>query len=79
MQYIIRSDYLVKIYVLLYCNIGISGGGYLPVDTTYPVHLLESILEDAEPAAILTSQELHQNVKGMPEYNIEMYCKQWTL
>ncbi len=37
----------------------------MPLDVSYPQPLLDSILEDSKPAAVLTVKDLQLNVKGM--------------
>lgn len=37
-----------------------SGGAYMPMDVSYPVPLLDDILSDAKPAAILADGDLVQ-------------------
>lgn len=36
----------------------------MPLDVSYPQTLLDSILSDCEPAAVLTVAELQSKVKG---------------
>ncbi|KAJ8297813.1 hypothetical protein KUTeg_024344 [Tegillarca granosa] len=43
----------------------ISGGAYLPLDVSYPMVLLESILQDSKPIAILTSEDLVTNLENL--------------
>ncbi|XP_046369445.2 glycine betaine reductase ATRR-like isoform X1 [Haliotis rufescens] len=49
-------------FVTAYIAILKAGGAYLPIDTSYPTPLLESILKDAQPVAVLTSKDLSKNV-----------------
>lgn len=34
------------------------GAGYLPLDTSYPTPMLESVLEDSEPTIVITCPDL---------------------
>lgn len=45
-------------YPLAYIAILKAGGAYMPLELSYPETLLNSILEDAKPAAIITSEHL---------------------
>lgn len=40
----------------------ILGGGYLPLETSYPTSLLTSIIEDATPVVICTKNEFQPRV-----------------
>lgn len=44
----------------------ITGGGYVPIDTSYPPHMLESVIEDATPTVIITKAELADNLSFCP-------------
>ena len=45
-------------YPLAYIAILKAGGAYMPLELSYPETLLHSILEDAKPTAIITSESL---------------------
>ena len=45
-------------YPTAYIGILKAGGGYLPLETSYPEALLKNVLEDALPKAIITSEKL---------------------
>ena len=51
-------------YVVAYIGILKAGGAYLPLDISYPDILLDSILQDAKPVAIVTEERLADRVKG---------------
>ena len=36
----------------------IPGGAYMPIDIAYPVTLLEEVLEDSQPVAVIADQDL---------------------
>lgn len=42
-----------------------SGGAYLPLDVSYPTSLMESVLKDAEPVAVVTSPDLADSIEGL--------------
>lgn len=44
-------------YVIAYISILKAGGGYMPLDISYPKTLLRSILDEARPKAICTKPE----------------------
>jgi amino acid adenylation domain-containing protein len=48
-----------------------AGGAYLPIDSSYPKERLAMMLEDAEPAVLLTQQRL---VANLPEHKAEIVC-----
>lgn len=41
-----------------------AGAAYMPLDVTYPSHLLLDIFEDAKPACILTSDQWKSRITG---------------
>ena len=45
-------------YPTAYIGILKAGGGYLPLETSYPEALLKNVLEDAQPKSIITSEKL---------------------
>lgn len=49
-------------YPLAYISILKAGGAYMPLELSYPETLLYSILEDAKPAAIITSEHLKEKL-----------------
>ncbi|KAK0418948.1 hypothetical protein QR680_013867 [Steinernema hermaphroditum] len=54
-----RAEYVVSYIAALK-----AGAAYLPLDISYPPHLLESILDEVQPAAVCTTPEY---VKRLPE------------
>jgi len=44
-------------YVLSYVSILKAGGAYLPIELSYPQPLLESVIEDSSPVAVITTPE----------------------
>src|SRR5204862_7333282 len=48
-----------------------AGGGYLPLDTSYPTDRLAFMLEDAAPVAMVTSETL---LDSLPPTAIPMVC-----
>lgn len=44
-------------YVISYASILKAGGGYTPLDLSYPKPLLRSILDEAQPKAICTKRQ----------------------
>ncbi|KAL9971921.1 hypothetical protein ACROYT_G018144 [Oculina patagonica] len=49
-------------YPLAYIAILKAGGAYMPLELSYPETLLHSILEDAKPTAIITSESLKEKL-----------------
>ena len=49
-------------YPIAYIAILKSGGAYMPLELSYPETLLHSILEDAKPAAVITSEHLKERI-----------------
>lgn len=51
----------------------ITGGAYLPVEVSWPVPLLNSVLTDAEPSVIITKQAFFDRVKqsGIPIVHLD--------
>lgn len=41
-----------------------KGAAYLPLDTTYPSHMLQSVLEDALPVVVVASPEFESKLKS---------------
>ncbi|KAH3843031.1 hypothetical protein DPMN_116538, partial [Dreissena polymorpha] len=62
-------------YVVAYLGILRAGGAYMPLDISYPEALLQDILQDAEPVAILTEETLQKNVAGYK--NVLMMSPSW--
>lgn len=61
----VKKDKAVGIYLersleypVAYVAILKAGGAYMPLELSYPENLLNSILEDAQPAAVITSEHL---------------------
>lgn len=52
-------------YVISYIAILRAGGSYLPLDISYPDLLLQDILVDSKPVAILTEESLKERVQGI--------------
>ena len=42
-----------------------AGAAYLPLDTSYPSHMLESVLEDALPVVVITSPQFESKLKNV--------------
>ena len=42
-----------------------AGAAYLPLDTAYPSHMLESVLEDALPVVVITSPQFESKLKNV--------------
>lgn len=42
----------------------VTGAAYLPLDTSYPPHMLQSILDDALPVSVVTSPEFESMLKN---------------
>ena len=40
------------------------GGAYLPLDVSYPSSLMESVLKDSEPVAVVSSSDLADKIEG---------------
>ncbi|XP_071951852.1 uncharacterized protein [Antedon mediterranea] len=51
-------------YTTAYIAILKAGGAYMPLDTSYPQHLVADIIIDAEPVAVLTTKKLAKNLQG---------------
>ena len=49
-------------YPVAYVAILKAGGAYMPLELSYPESLLHSILEDAKPAAVITSEHLNEKL-----------------
>ena len=49
-------------YPVAYVAILKAGGAYMPLELSYPESLLHSILEDAKPAAVITSEHLKEKL-----------------
>ena len=49
-------------YPLAYIAILKAGGAYMPLELSYPETLLHSILEDAKPTTVITSENLKEKV-----------------
>ncbi|XP_033112958.1 linear gramicidin synthase subunit D-like isoform X1 [Anneissia japonica] len=67
----VRPDAIVGIYMEKCIEYTVSyiaalraGGAYMPMDTSYPQHLVADILEDAEPVAVLTKESFAKNLQG---------------
>lgn len=45
-------------YPIAYIAAFKAGGAYLPLELSYPEHLLRSILDDAKPVAVVTTESL---------------------
>lgn len=68
----VQPDSCVGIYLdksiefsVTYIAILKAGGAYLPLDVSYPASLMESVLTDAEPVAVVTSPDLADNIEGV--------------
>ena len=49
-------------YPIAYTAILRAGGAYMPLELSYPENLLYSILEDAKPAAVITTENLKEKI-----------------
>lgn len=49
-------------YPIAYIAILKAGGAYMPLELSYPESLLHSILEDAKPTAVITSEHLKEKL-----------------
>ncbi|CAH1778397.1 unnamed protein product [Owenia fusiformis] len=49
-------------YVISYIAILKAGGGYMPMDPSYPKHLVDEIVKDSTPVAVIAEQQLSQNI-----------------
>lgn len=49
-------------YPVAYVAILKAGGAYMPLELSYPENLLNSILEDAQPTAVITSENLRDKL-----------------
>ena len=49
-------------YPVAYVAILKAGGAYMPLELSYPESLLHSILEDAKPTAVITSEHLKEKL-----------------
>eukprot|EP00112_Aurelia_sp_Birch-Aquarium-sp1_P026026 Seg898.4 transcript_id=Seg898.4/GoldUCD/mRNA.D3Y31 product="Tyrocidine synthase 2" protein_id=Seg898.4/GoldUCD/D3Y31 len=49
-------------YAIAYVSILKAGGAYLPMELSYPQPLLQSVLDDARPVAIVTTKENKENL-----------------
>lgn len=68
----VQPDSCVGIYLdksiefsVTYIAILKAGGAYLPLDVSYPASLMESVLTDAEPVAVVTSPNLADSIEGV--------------
>ena len=55
----------LDIFILFSSPLVILGGAYMPLDVSYPHTLLDSILSDSTPVAVLTIKELEPNLAGI--------------
>ena len=55
-----------------------AGGGYLPIDSSYPQERLAMMIQDAQPVTLLTQERL---VGGLPKHDAEIICvdRDWPL
>ncbi|KAJ7376857.1 hypothetical protein OS493_032005 [Desmophyllum pertusum] len=58
-------------YPLAYIAILKAGGAYMPLELSYPESLLHSILEDAKPTAVITSESLKEKLPSTVEEPLE--------
>lgn len=52
-----------KVKLGIICH-NLAGAAYMPLDVTYPPHLLLDIFDDAKPACILTSEQWKDRITG---------------
>ncbi|RZF48402.1 hypothetical protein LSTR_LSTR007569 [Laodelphax striatellus] len=70
-------------YVVAVLGILKAGGAYLPLEVSYPPHLLEAVLEDARPIAVCTKRQFVDRFHKMDssrvfildEFDFEKYDK----
>jgi non-ribosomal peptide synthetase component F len=80
----VREETTVGIYLdkgvnfaAAYIAILKAGAGYLPIDTSYPEHMLESVITDAQPVAIITCPSLAPNLAGYPSEQVVSLADGW--
>ncbi|KAK7495228.1 hypothetical protein BaRGS_00013410, partial [Batillaria attramentaria] len=56
-------------FVISYIAILKAGSAYLPLDTSYPPHMLQSVLDDALPVVVVTSPEFESRVKNAIDHS----------
>ncbi|RUS78344.1 hypothetical protein EGW08_013895 [Elysia chlorotica] len=64
-------------FVVSYIAILRAGGGYLPIDTSYPEHLLASVLEDSQPTVVITCPELVARLQTYPSDKVIVLKETW--
>ncbi|GFN85018.1 tyrocidine synthase 1-like [Plakobranchus ocellatus] len=64
-------------FVASYIAILRAGGGYLPIEPSFPEHMLELVLEDSQPAVVITSPELAPRVHNYPSEKILVLEAGW--
>lgn len=62
-------------YPLAYIAILKAGGAYMPLELSYPETLLHSILEDAKPTAIITSESLKEKLPSSAD--VILFNQRW--
>lgn len=60
-------------WTISYIAIHKAGGGYLPLETSYPPALLESVLDDAKPSIVITKGEYMDRLErtSVPKVKLE--------
>lgn len=51
-------------FVVSYIAVLKAGAAYLPLDTAYPSHMIEAVLEDALPVVVITAPEFESKLKS---------------
>ncbi|XP_059147349.1 uncharacterized protein LOC131935076 [Physella acuta] len=64
-------------FVSAYIAILKAGAGYLPLDTSYPTPMLESVLEDSKPTIVITSPDLAPKLDTYPSKQVLVLEKGW--
>ncbi|KAH9494553.1 hypothetical protein Btru_019837 [Bulinus truncatus] len=66
-------------FVSAYIAILKGGAGYLPLDTSYPTPMLESVLQDAEPIIVITSPDLAPKLDTYPAKQVLILEDGWQI
>ncbi|KAK6976349.1 linear gramicidin synthase subunit D [Biomphalaria glabrata] len=64
-------------FVATYIAILKAGAGYLPLDTSYPTPMLESVLQDAQPIIVLASPDLAPRLDTYPAKQVLVLDEGW--
>ncbi|CAL1531382.1 unnamed protein product [Lymnaea stagnalis] len=66
-------------FVAAYIAILKAGAGYLPLDTSYPTPMLESVLQDAEPIIVIASTDLAPKIDTYPSKQVLVLEEGWQI